>query len=134
YDGLSPADGGKVITQLQKIGIPYQLQAAGNVILVPATELATARLQLGASGIPGDSVSTSWDRLENAPMTASDLAQSTMALRALEASLAQSIDSMEGITDAQVYLALPADTPFLADQPKPSASVIISASTQDAQS
>ena len=28
-EGLSPSDGGKVIAQLQKLGIPYQLQAAG---------------------------------------------------------------------------------------------------------
>ncbi|OYV24728.1 MAG: hypothetical protein B7W99_00740, partial [Rhodospirillales bacterium 20-58-10] len=134
YEGLSPADGGKVIAQLQKLGIPYQLQAAGNVILVPGPELATARLQLGASGIPGDSVSTGWDRLEDAPMTASDLAQNTMAVRALEASLAQSIDGMQGISDTQIYLALPPNTPFLADQPKPTASVIISANSQDAHS
>jgi flagellar M-ring protein FliF len=134
YDGLSPADGGKVIAELQKLGIPYQLQAAGNVILVPAPQLSSARLQLGASGVPGDNVSTGWDRLEDAPMTASDLAQSTMAVRALEASLAETIDNMEGISAAQIYLAMPPDTPFLADQPKPTASVIISASSQDAQS
>jgi flagellar M-ring protein FliF len=48
-EGLSPAEGGKVIAQLQKLSIPYQLQAAGNVILVPAPDLAQARLQLGAA-------------------------------------------------------------------------------------
>jgi flagellar M-ring protein FliF len=132
-EGLSPADGGKVIAQLQKLGIPYQLQAAGNVILVPAPDLAQARLQLGVAQVPGDNVSTAWDRLENAPMTASDLAQSTMASQALEISLQQSIESMSGIQSAQVFLGLPADTPFLADQPKPTASVVIAASADDAQ-
>lgn len=133
YDGLTPADGGKVIAALQKLGIPYQLQAAGNIILVPAPDLANARLQLGASNTPGDTVSTGWDKLENAPMTMSDLAQNTLATRALEASLADSINSMDGISAAQVYLALPAQTPFLADQPKPTASVVISASQQNAE-
>ena len=60
--GLTPADGGLVIAQLQKLGIPYQLQAAGNIILVPAPELAQARLQLGASQVPGSDVATAWDR------------------------------------------------------------------------
>jgi flagellar M-ring protein FliF len=132
-DGLSPEDGGRVIAQLQKLGIPYQLQAAGNVILVPEPQLAQARLQLGEAQVPGSTVSTAWSQLENAPMTASDLAQSTMATQALELSLQQSIQSMNGIQSAQVFLALPPDTPFLADQPKPTASVVIQADAAAAQ-
>ncbi len=131
-EGLSPADGGKVIAQLQKLGIPYQLQAAGNVILVPAPQLAQARLQLGAAQVPGSDTQTAWDQLENAPMTASDLAQSTMATQALELSLQQSIQAMNGISSAQVFLALPPETPFLADQPKPAASVVVDAGQMQA--
>jgi len=132
-EGLAPADGGKVIAQLQKLGIPYQLQAAGNDILVPAPDLAQARLQLGAAQVPGSDVATAWAQLEAAPMTASDLAQSTMAVQALELSLQQSIQTMQGIKAAQVFLAIPPDTPFLADQPKPTASVIIEADDTEAQ-
>jgi len=133
YEGLSPAQGGKVIGELQKLGIPYQLQAAGDVILVPEPDLAEARLQLGAAEVPGDDVSDSWDKLENAPMTTSDLAQNVMANQALETSLEQSIDSMEGVQSAQVFLATPPDTAFLADQPKPTASVVIDADADAAQ-
>jgi flagellar M-ring protein FliF len=133
FEGLSPADGGKVIAELQKLAIPYQLQGAGSIILVPAPDLAQARLQLGAEQVPANDVSSGWDKLENAPMTASDLAQSTMATQALEASLEQSIESMNGIRSAQVYLAVPADTPFLSDQPKPTASVVITADADAAQ-
>jgi flagellar M-ring protein FliF len=134
YEGLAPADGGKVIAALQKLGIPYQLQGAGSIILVPAPDLAEARLQLGAENIPQAGGSEGWDKLENAPMTASQLAQDTMAAQALESSLEQTIDTMTGITSAQVFLALPPDTPFLADQPKPSGSVIIAADPSVAQS
>ena len=133
YEGLSPAQGGKVIGELQKLGIPYQLQAAGDVILVPAPDLAEARLQLGAAEVPGDDVSNGWDKLENAPMTTSDMAQNVMANQALEASLEQSIDQMAGVQSAQVYLATPPDTAFLADQPKPTASVVIAADADAAQ-
>ena len=131
-EGLSPADGGKVIAQLQKLGIPYQLQAAGNIIMVPAPQLAQARLQLGAEHVPGSSTQTAWSQLESAPMTTSDLAQSTMATQALELSLEQSIEAMAGIRSAQVFLALPAETPFLADQPKPAASVVVDADQMQA--
>jgi flagellar M-ring protein FliF len=132
YEGLSPSDGGAVIAELQKLGIPYELEAAGDVILVPQTQLAAARLQLGAARVPGTTATNGWDKVENAPMTASDLAQTTMADQALEASLAQSIDSLSGVSSAQVFLAMPQDTPFLADQPKPTASVIVAADDVDA--
>ncbi|MBW4024862.1 MAG: hypothetical protein HIU92_17335 [Proteobacteria bacterium] len=134
YDGLTPAEGGKVIAQLQKLGIPYELEAAGNLILVPQASLASARLRLGASQIPGTAASSGWEKLENAPITTSDLAQTTMAAQALEATLAQSIESLNGISSAQVFLAQPEETPFLADQPKPSASVVIGATDADATS
>jgi flagellar M-ring protein FliF len=131
-EGLSPADGGKVIAQLQKLGIPYELQAAGNVILVPAPQLAQARLQLGQSETPGGDAGAAWARVEAAPMTASDLAQSTMAQQALELSLRSSIENLAGVRAAEVFLAIPPQTPFLADQPKPTAAVVIQADDGDA--
>ncbi|HVE21991.1 MAG TPA: flagellar M-ring protein FliF C-terminal domain-containing protein [Acidocella sp.] len=133
YEGLTPAQGGTVVAQLQKLGIPYQLQAAGNIILVPAPQLAQARLQLGQAQVPQSDSSGGWDKLENAPMTTSDVAETALATRALEASLEQSIESMSGIQSAQVYLAVPPNTAFLADQPKPTASVVIAAADGGAQ-
>jgi flagellar M-ring protein FliF len=127
YEGLSPEQGGKVIGALQKLGITYQLSAAGDVISVPAPQLAQARLQLGAAGVPGNDVSNGWDKLESAPMTTSDLAQGVMANQALENALEQSIESMAGIQSAQVYIATPPESAFLADQPKAAASVVIAA-------
>lgn len=133
YEGLSPEQGGAVVAQLQKLGIPYQLQAAGNIILVPAPQLAEARLQLGQAQVPQSDSSSGWDKLENAPMTTSDLAENALATRALEASLEQSVDTMSGIRSAQVFLAVPPNTAFLADQPKPTASVVVATDDTGAQ-
>jgi flagellar M-ring protein FliF len=133
YEGLTPAEGGKIIAALQKLGIPYQLQAAGNIILVPDDQLAAARLQLGALQLPGTTAANAWDKVETAPMTTSDLAQTTMAIRALQTSLQDSIEGLNGVHSAEVFIALPRDTPFLADQPKPTASVVIDAADSDAE-
>lgn len=134
YEGLTPAEGGKIIAALQKLGIPYQLKAAGNIILVPNDQLATARLQLGAQQLPGTTAANAWDKVESAPMTASDLAQSVMATQALQASLQSTIETLNGVQSAEVFLATPRETPFLADQPKPTAAVVIDAADSDAQS
>jgi flagellar M-ring protein FliF len=122
-----------VIAGLQKLSIPYELAAGGNQILVPAPQLAQARLQLGMADVPGSDETTAWQKLEDAPMTASDRAQDAMAVQALESSLQTTIEEMNGVKAAQVFLALPPDTPFLADQPKPTASVVIQADDGQAQ-
>lgn len=125
FDGLTPARGGAVIDELQKLGIPYQLRNGGTLIEVPASQLAQARLELGRDGVPADQESTGWAKLEDAPMTASETATRTMALRATETSLENSIQQMSGATQVKVFLGLPRDTPFLGDQPHPKASVIL---------
>lgn len=134
YEGLTPTEGGKIIAALQKLGIPYQLQAAGNIISVPSDQLAMARLQLGALQLPATTAANAWDKVETAPMTISDMAQNAMAIQALQSSLQDSIEGLNGVRSAEVFVALPRDTPFLADQPKPTASVIIDASDSDAES
>jgi len=133
YEGLTPAEGGKIIAALQKLGVPYRLQAAGNIISVPSDQLAAARLQLGALQLPGTTAANAWDKVETAPMTASDLAQNTMATQALQASLQESIEGLSGVRSAEVFIALPRETPFLADQPKPTAAIVIDAADTDAE-
>jgi flagellar M-ring protein FliF len=132
-DGLTPANGGKVIAELQKLGIPYKLEQAGNVIAVPDDMLGQARLELGDAQIPQSGAQDAVNALVNAPLTASDLAQQTLATRALEQSISDSIMQMNGVQSAQVFVATPDDTPFLQDSPKPSASVIIGATDETAR-
>ena len=132
-DGLTPADGGKVIAELQKLGIPYKLEQAGNVIAVPDDMLGQARLELGDAQVPQSGAQDAINALVNAPLTASSLAQQTLATRALEQSISDSVMQMNGVQSAQVFVAMPDDTPFLQDSPKPSASVVIGATDDEAR-
>ncbi|HUC18048.1 MAG TPA: flagellar basal-body MS-ring/collar protein FliF [Acetobacteraceae bacterium] len=125
YEGLSPQQGGEVIAELQKLGIPYQLDRAGTIIKVPLADLGRARLELASSGTPTQNMSKAWETLENAPMTASEASLQALQLEAEQNSLEDSIKSVTGAQDAQVLIALPQDTPFLATQPKPKASVVL---------
>jgi len=130
FDGLSPARGGAVIAALQKDGIPYQLSQNGNVISVPAVDLGRARLELGAGGQPAEGSGGSWKALEDASMTTSEAATQALHLQAIEQSLQSSIETISGASKVQVLLAEPKDTPFLADQPKPKASVVLTGAPQ----
>jgi len=127
FEGLSPAQGGRVIDSLQKLGIPYQLNATGSVIEVPQSELARARLKLGQRGVPASPASSAWKQLTHDSVTTSATAEHALDRRATEASLEQAIERIHGVQDAQVMLAQPRETPFLQSQPKPKASVIVTA-------
>jgi flagellar M-ring protein FliF len=130
FEGFAPSQGGAIIAQLQKLGIPYRLERGGTIIEVPAGDVGLARLQLAATGEPDTSGGRSWKALEDAPMTASQPAIDALRLQALEGSLEQTIQGISGATAVHVMVALPQDTPFLATQPKPKASVVMAGVVQ----
>lgn len=124
YAGLSPEEGGRAIADLQKLNIPYQTAESGRVILVPSEELGRARLELAVHGIPkrdGDQ----WSLLDNESLGVSPFIEKVHYDRAIESALAQTIRQVDGVLSATVKLGLPKQTDFLADSPKPSASVMV---------
>lgn len=130
FDGLSPAQGGAVIAHLQKLGIPYKLSDDGNIIQVPRRDLGEARLRLGKAGEPAGKGGKAWRSLEKAPMTASSASVQALHLQATESSLEHAVKQMSGATNVRVLLAQPRHTPFLANQPKPKASVVLEGAPQ----
>src|SRR5688572_25279782 len=50
YGGLTPADQGKVVAEIQKIGIPVEYDLMGNV-RVPSDRVAEAQAMLAKNGV-----------------------------------------------------------------------------------
>lgn len=124
YAGLSAEDGGRTIGELQKLNIPYRITEGGRVILVPAGDVGRARLQLAARGVPkqdGDH----WALLDNESLAVSPFVEQVHYVRAIEAALGRTVKDVDGVVAATVKLALPKQTDFLADAPKPSAAVMV---------
>lgn len=124
YAGLSGEEGGRAIAELQKLNIPYRIAEGGRVILVPAADVGQARLQLAARGVPKPD-SDQWSLLDNESLGVSPFVEQVHYVRALEAALSRTVKEVDGIIAATVKLALPKQTDFLADSPKPSASVMV---------
>ncbi|MGH7099147.1 MAG: flagellar basal-body MS-ring/collar protein FliF [Stellaceae bacterium] len=125
FAGLSGEEGGRALAELQKLSIPYRIAEGGRVILVPSAEVGRARLQLAARGVPkGDGAE--WSLLDNERLGVSPFVEQVDYVRALETTLAHTIGRIDGVVSAQVRLALPRQTDFLASSPKPSASVMLS--------
>jgi flagellar M-ring protein FliF len=124
YAGLSGAQGGRALAELQKLNIPYNISEGGRVILVPTPMLGQARLQLAARGVPKTD-SDAWGLLDNEALGVSPFIEQVHYVRGLEANLAHTVGELDGVLSAQVTLAMPKRTGFLADEPKPSASVLL---------
>ncbi|MBV8120554.1 MAG: flagellar M-ring protein FliF [Alphaproteobacteria bacterium] len=124
FAGLSGEEGGRAIAELQKLNLPYRIADGGRVILVPQADVGFARLQLAARGIPkqdGDQ----WALLDNESLGVSPFVEQVHYTRAVETALARTIRDVDGVVSATVKLALPKESDFLADTPKPSAAVMV---------
>jgi flagellar M-ring protein FliF len=124
YAGLSGEEGGRAIAELQKLNIPYQITEGGRVIEVPAAEVGRARLQLAARGVAkkdGDE----WAILDNESLGVSPFVEQVHYVRGIETALSRTVGEVDGVVSAKVTLALPKETSFLGDSPKPSGSVLV---------
>lgn len=124
FAGLSGEQGGLTLAELQKLNIPYRITEGGRVILVPSADVGRARLQLAAHGIPkhGDD---EWSILDNESLGVSPFVEQVHYVRGIESALAHTVGEVDGVISAKVSLALPKDTDFLGNAPKPSASVLV---------
>ncbi|HEU0215825.1 MAG TPA: flagellar basal-body MS-ring/collar protein FliF [Stellaceae bacterium] len=124
YAGLSGEEGGRAIAELQKLNIPYHITEGGRVIQVPASEVGRARLQLAARGVAKKDADE-WAILDNESLGVSPFLEQVHYLRAIETALSRTVGEVDGVVSAKVKLALPKETSFLGDSPKPSGSVLV---------
>jgi flagellar M-ring protein FliF len=125
YGDMDLRDASQVADLLEKQHVPHQLTQQGSTVLVPADQVARARLLLAKEGLPsGGSVGYEiFDR--NDGLTANQFQQNINQTRALEGELDRSIRMMQGVRNVRVHLVLPRREPFSREQQEAQASVIL---------
>lgn len=127
YKNLSPATATSVEATLANAGFNAMMSEDGQSVLVPANDLARARMVLAETGLPieGD---PGWELFdENSGLAMNTFMQRVNRLRAMEGELARSIQTLEGVQSARVHLVLPEREAFSRERPNPRASVIVRA-------
>ncbi|MBP1240024.1 flagellar M-ring protein FliF [Frigoribacterium sp. PvP120] len=125
FSGIDPVDASAIVEQLKADGVPYQLTAGGQTILVPEESVYQERLTAAAAGLPSTNGEGGYSLLDTMGVTSSEFQQDVTYKRAIEGELAKTIMAMKGVKTASVQLAVPEESVFVSEQKDPTASVFV---------
>jgi flagellar M-ring protein FliF len=123
--GLDPKDAAAVTTKLSADGVQYKLASGGTTVMIPQSSIDKERIAVAAAGLPAGSTQDGWAAFDKQGLTSSSFQQQVAYQRALESTLAGSLQQIKGVRSAQVHLALPAKRLFSETQDPARASVLI---------
>jgi flagellar M-ring protein FliF len=120
----SPADATSVIRYLREKRIPFVVDDSGKQISVPPEKVYDLRLELASSGLAQSDVVgyEIWDK-QSFGATSEQIRATKQ--RSLEGELVRTINHIRGVERSRVHLAIPQKSPFVSDEKKPTASVIL---------
>ncbi len=124
FSNLAASDAAGVIEYLKTEKIPFQVGEAGTSVEVPAAQVYETRLALAGRGIPqGGGVG--FEIFDKQTLGMTDFVQRLNYQRALQGELARTIGELAAVESARVHLALPERSLFVAEERRPSASVVV---------
>jgi flagellar M-ring protein FliF len=128
--GVDPSQTGKITSTLSEKGIKYQLQNNGTALAVQSNQSSAARVALAGANELGNT-QPGLSLLEKSKLGESNFQQQVTYQRALQGQLEQTIDSVQGVSGAQVNLVLPSsqNQVFGESQGISSAAVLLSGTT-----
>jgi flagellar M-ring protein FliF len=132
YTGLDAQDVSRIGAALEEAGIPFDVNAEGNAVLVDYGKTAQARMLLAEKGLPKSDHSgyELFDNLGSLGLTS--FMQEITRVRALEGEIARTIQLIKGVKAARVHIVLPKESSFRQAKANPSASVVVRTEGPDA--
>jgi flagellar M-ring protein FliF len=128
--GLDPAQTGKVSAALDTAGIAYELRNNGTALAVEHSQVAQARVALGTAGVSAGSSNAGFELFDKQKLGASQQQQDVTYQRALEGEIANTINAVSGVSNAQVQLVMPKDDLF-ADTATPATAAVMLGNPSD---
>ncbi len=105
--GVNPSQTDKMTSTLSSQGISYELQDNGTALAVQANQASKARVALAGANLLGGNQPGFTQLFEHQNLGESNFQQQVTYQRALQGQLDETIDSVQGVSGAQVTLVLP---------------------------
>ncbi|MBF0123838.1 MAG: flagellar M-ring protein FliF [Magnetococcales bacterium] len=126
FSNLPEEEAGRVVSQLTKKNIPYELAGGGGTIKIPAEKVYDVRLEMATIGMPKKDTGVGFEIFDKTSLTSmTDFMQRMNYQRALQGELARTIESISSVQHARVHLVLPKQSAFMSEQKEASASVVM---------
>ncbi len=123
FERLDSSDNALILQHLQQNQIPYKI-LKDDTILIPKDKVYEERITLASQGIPKTS-KVGFEIFDTKDFGATDFDQNIKLIRAIEGELSCTIESLNPILKANVHIAIPKDSVFVAKEVPPSASVML---------
>ncbi len=123
FERLDSSDNALILQHLQQNQIPYKI-LKDDTILIPKDKVYEERITLASQGIPKTS-KVGFEIFDTKDFGATDFDQNIKLIRAIEGELSRTIESLNPILNANVHIAIPKDSVFVAKEVPPSASVML---------
>jgi flagellar M-ring protein FliF len=124
FGGLSPADQGMVISELEKDGIAAEPDEHGD-IMVPSDKVTEAKVKLATAGKLPSSNQYSDEALSKLGMMDTPEVEKERLKTILEGRLSDTICGVDGISSAAVHIVLAEQSPFAREAKPATASITV---------
>ncbi len=126
FSGLPEQETGRVVDELTKNNIPYQVSLGGSTIEIPADQVYDVRLQLATMGMPKQNSGVGYEIFDGGSLIGmTDFMQRMNFQRALQGELSRTIESIAAVSSARVHLVLPKKSLFVSEEKVATASVVM---------
>lgn len=126
YSNLTLQDSGKIVSELEKMNVPYELRNNGAEVLVPADKVLRLRMSVAEMGLPSNGSIVGYEIFDKSDSFGSSSSIVNInAVRALEGEISRTIGSFTQVDSARVHLVMPKRELFSRDKQEPSASIAL---------
>ncbi len=126
YSNLAAEDSAKIITELGKLGVPFDIQSNGAVIMVPSERVLRLRMTMAQAGLPSNGSIVGYEVFDKSDtFGSSNFVMGVNLTRALEGELSRTVSSFQQVESARVHLVMPKRELFNNNQQEPTASVAL---------
>ncbi len=129
YSNLDDGTLATVVDELDRQGVPYEIEAGGSRVLVPKSDVYAVRASLASAGVQNGSMPQGYSILDDQGLNVSDFRQRVDYQRALEGEMELTLLAMNDITGATVHLVIPEESLFAEDEEPVTASVLLETSS-----
>jgi flagellar M-ring protein FliF len=130
YGGLTPSDMGRVVSEIQKLGIEAEYDQLGNV-RVPSEKVAEVQAVLARNGVAPTSGHLGTRDLGSISMTTPKSVEEAQLVAVREGEIAKTIEAIAGVQAARVLLNPGKRGSFADEDEPPTASVTLTAAGGD---